>query len=339
MDNQLPKEEQNQLQIIVKDSGLPKTKAEYILEKFQHYFKMAAEWEEKIKTMVVTDVSQTTEMEMARVGRLFLREQRIKIEKSRKELKEDVLREGKVIDGIANVLKALIVPIEEHLDKQEHFVENKAKEEAERKRIEEEQKAEEERIRQEKILMLHNERKQIVLPYLQWWDWNLAFANLGELPEEDFKNIVSGLKQKKDEYDKKQEEIRIENEKLKIEKERAELDRKKQEEENRKEREKIEAEKKAIEEKARKDKEEAERLAREEKEKQEAEKKAIEEKAAKDKAAQEKIIADQKAAAEKAKQESDAREQKLREEAEKAKQELSNQKEVKCPYCQKTFMA
>jgi len=331
----------NQLQTIVQSSGLDKIKADFILQQFQDYFKIAGEWELKAKSIVVTDESQTTDMEMARVGRLFLKEKRVAIEKARKSLKEQALREGKAIDGIANVLKALIVPIEEYLDKQEHFAENKAKEEAERKRIEEEQKAEEERIRQEKILMLHNERKQIILPYLSWWDGNLASANLGEFSEEDFKNIVSGLKQKKDEYDKKQEEIRIENEKLKIEKERAELERKKQEEENRKERENLEAEKKAIEDKARKDKEEAERIAREEKEKQEAEKRAIEEKARQEKIAQDKIIADQKAEAEKALRESEAREERLKkqasEEAARVKAELAKQKQVECPYCRKTF--
>ena len=149
MDNEVKTEatEQNQLQVIVHESALPKTKADYILEQFQDYFKIASEWEVKAKGIVVTDASQTTDMEMARVGRLFLREKRIAIEKARKSMKEDVLREGKAIDGIANVLKALIVPIEEYLDKQEHFVEIKAKEEAERLRIEEEKKAEEERER------------------------------------------------------------------------------------------------------------------------------------------------------------------------------------------------
>jgi hypothetical protein len=309
----------NQLQTIVQSSGLDKVKADFILQQFQDYFKIAGEWELKAKTIVVTDVSQTTDMEMARVGRLFLKEKRVAIEKARKSLKEQALREGKAIDGIANVLKALIVPIEEYLDKQEHFAENKAKEEAEQKRIEEEQKAEEERIRHENILMLHNERKQIVLPYLQWWDGNLASANLGELPEEDFKNIVSGLKLKKEDYDKKQEDIRIENEKLKIEKERAELDRKKQEEESRKEREKLEAEKKAIEDKARQDKEEAERKAQEEREKQDA------------------ILAEQKAKAEAEKKAAEERERKLKEEAEAANKKLAEQKEIECPHCHKKF--
>ena len=140
----------NQLQVIVKDSGLDATKADVLLEQFKDYFKIAGEWEERAKAISVTDASQKAEMQMARAGRLFLREKRIAIEKSRKALKEQSIREGKAIDGIANVLKALIVPIEKHLEAQEKFVEIKAQEAAEAKRIELEKQAEEDRIAKEK---------------------------------------------------------------------------------------------------------------------------------------------------------------------------------------------
>lgn len=136
----------NQLAVIVQESGLESTKAAFILETFQDYFKIAAEWELKAKAIVVTDESQTAEMKMARVGRLFLKEKRVAIEKARKELKDQSLREGKAIDGISNVLKGLIIPIEQYLNQQERFVEIKA-EIAEKKRLaEEERKAEEERL-------------------------------------------------------------------------------------------------------------------------------------------------------------------------------------------------
>ena len=139
-----------QLQIIVKESGLEKAKADVMLKKFQDYFKIAGEWEIKAKTIHVTDESQTANMQMARIGRLFLRDKRIEIENTRKSLKEQSLREGKAIDGIANVLKALIIPVEEYLGKQEHFVEIRAKEAEEKKRIEIECRMEEERIAREK---------------------------------------------------------------------------------------------------------------------------------------------------------------------------------------------
>ena len=118
----------NQLEVIVKESQLEPTKAQYILDNFKSYFEIAAEWEAKAKTLVVTRDDQKAEMQMARTGRLFLREKRLAVENSRKKLKEESLREGKAIDGIANVLKALIVPIEEHLDRQERFIEIKREE-------------------------------------------------------------------------------------------------------------------------------------------------------------------------------------------------------------------
>lgn len=330
MDNEVKTEvtEQNQLHIIVQESALPKTKADYILEQFQDYFKIASEWEVKAKGIIVTDESQKTEMEMARVGRLFLREKRIAIEKARKSMKEDVLREGKAIDGIANVLKALIVPIEEYLKEQEDFVKIKEAKEAEAKRIEEEKKAEEERIRQEKITALHNERKSMILPYLQWWDTDIASANLGEYSEEDFKAIATGLKQKKEEYDRKQEEIRIENEKLRIEKEKMELENRKKEEAAQKEKERLEAEIKAKEEQAKKEREEAERKAKEEQERIKAE---ADQKAREEKEKQDEIIADLKAKAEADKKAAEERERKLQEE------DAPPKKEIECPHCHKKF--
>lgn len=155
----------NQLEVIIKESGLEQTKAQYILENFQSYFQLASEWEAKAKMIVVTRPDQKADMEMARVGRLMLKEKRVALENSRKKLKEEALREGKAIDGIANVLKALIVPIEEYLDQQEHFVEIQEEKKKETVRLEVEErikKEEEERIRKEaeekERLRIENER-------------------------------------------------------------------------------------------------------------------------------------------------------------------------------------
>ena len=74
----------NELQTIIKDSGLTGNKAQDIVLDFQDYFDIAAEWEAKAKEIVVTDCSQKKEMTLARTGRLFLKEKRIAIEKRRK---------------------------------------------------------------------------------------------------------------------------------------------------------------------------------------------------------------------------------------------------------------
>ena len=148
----------DKLEVLVRDSGLEQTKAQVLLDKFTGYFQIASDWEKKAKVIVVTDAGQKAEMEMARVGRLFLREKRIQIERTRKELKEQSLREGKAIDGIANVLKAVIVPIEEYLGAQEKFVEIKAAAIAEQARIDMEEKAEKDRLAKEEAERKEQER-------------------------------------------------------------------------------------------------------------------------------------------------------------------------------------
>ena len=140
----------NELQTIIKDSGLTGNKAQDIVLDFQDYFAIAAEWDLKAKAIVVTDCSQKEDMEKARKGRLFLKEKRIAIEKRRKELKEDCLREGQAIDGIAKILKGLIEPIELYLEEQEKYVEIQQEAARRKAKFEADQKAEAERIESEK---------------------------------------------------------------------------------------------------------------------------------------------------------------------------------------------
>lgn len=223
----------NELAVIVKESGLDKTKSQIILDNFQNYFKIASEWEERAKAIVVKSEDQVAEMNMARTGRLFLREKRIHIENKRKELKELSLREGKAIDAIATVLKSLIVPIEEYLDKQEHFVEYREKEKQEKLRIEMEKKIEEERIAKEKADAEERERQRI----------------------ENEKLKAEAVK-KQAELDRAKRKLEAEKEKAESEREAAELKAKKEKEAVQA---KAAAEMKAIQEKARNEREEAAR--------------------------------------------------------------------------------
>lgn len=151
----------NQLSVMVQESGLEPSKAQYILENFQDYFALAAEWEKKAKTLVVTSHLQRTDMAMAREGRLFLREKRLAIESSRKKLKEQSLREGKAIDGIANVLKALIEPIEDYLERQERFIEIEQERAEAQQRAEIERRMEAERMAKEKAEAEERERIRV----------------------------------------------------------------------------------------------------------------------------------------------------------------------------------
>lgn len=116
---------ENQLVLAIKETGLQKEKVEVLLENFAGFFKEAKELAKASRGIVVTDETQTDLMIQARKSRLKLKNVRVEVEKTRYQLKEQSLREGKAIDGISNLIKALIVPVEEHLQKQEDFVEIK----------------------------------------------------------------------------------------------------------------------------------------------------------------------------------------------------------------------
>lgn len=193
---------ENQLVVMVQETGLDKTKADYIIENFQTYFSLAAEWERRAKEIVVTDESQKDVMAIARIGRLALREKRVALEKQRKKLKEQSLREGKAIDGIANVLKALIEPIEEYLDKQEHFVEYKKAEEERLAKIEADKKAEEERIEKQKAEAIERERIRIENEKLK----REAEERERQLIKERFE-AEAKLKAEREQAERKQKEI------------------------------------------------------------------------------------------------------------------------------------
>ena len=183
----------NKLEILVKESGLDEVKSNVLLEKFSDYFKIASEWNEKAKMLVITDVEQVAEMKMAREGRLFLKDRRIMIEKTRKNLKESSLRESQTIDSIAKILTNLIVPIEQDLEQKEKFKEIQD-------RLKKEQLRQE---REEKI----NQYKEFV-PYL---------VDLSNLSEEDFNKMYNGAKlqyEEKLELDRIKEEQRIKEEKI-----------------------------------------------------------------------------------------------------------------------------
>ena len=186
---------ENQLVKIIQQNGLEQTKADYVLEKFNGFFAMASEWEQKAKAIVVTDASQLTEMKMARECRLFLKGKRVEVEKVRKELKEQSLREGKAIDGIANVLKALIEPIEEQLEKSEKFAE-----------IQEQQRKESRKLK----------RIELLQPY----GTDIDFYDLLNMPDNIFADLLTG--QKTAFENKIAEEKRIEEERIAKEKAEAE---------------------------------------------------------------------------------------------------------------------
>lgn len=115
---------ENALVTAVSQAGLAEARSEQLLKSFGGFFADAKKIASEAKVIIVTEESQTGEMKKARELRLQLRDIRTKgVEATRVQLKEQSVREGKAIDGIANVIKALIIPVEEHLEKQEKFAE------------------------------------------------------------------------------------------------------------------------------------------------------------------------------------------------------------------------
>lgn len=206
--------ENKELVTIIEESGLEKTQGQIILDNFSSFIKEAGEWEVKAKAINITDISQIEDMANAREVRLALKSIRVNAENTRKSLKEKALREGKAIDGIANVIKALIVPLEEHLEKQEKFAEN----------LEHERKAK-----------IEAQRSFELQKYVD----DITLYNFKDMSDEAFNNLLGTLKlafEAKQEAIKKAEQDRIEKEmkeKEEAEKNKAEVERLKKEAEAR----------------------------------------------------------------------------------------------------------
>ena len=292
----------NELTVVVEQSGLEKSKTEVLLSRFGVFFDEAKQIAEQSKSIVVTSEDDIDGMTLARQNRLELKKVRVSVDKTRKELKEQSLREGRAIDGIANVIKALIVPVEQHLEKQEKFAEYKEAErllKRENNRISklsayvddvslyklremsdeafeqllkssklafEAQKKAEQEAEKERI------KQQEALELMR--KRQLALASYGALTdfeveldttEKEFRSALSNAEKAKQEYEAEQMKIRKENEKLQKEKVKAEEARLKAEA-------KLKAEMEA---KEKKEREERERLKAEQKAKKEAEQKAL----------------------------------------------------------------
>ncbi|HEY1956746.1 MAG TPA: hypothetical protein VGH28_14095 [Polyangiaceae bacterium] len=114
----------NALALAVSDLDLEDATA--LRKAFGSFFEKADEWVARAKEIKVTSEDQKREMKLARESRLGLREIRINVEKTRKQLKERSLRYGKAVDGAANLIKGVIEPIEEYLQEQESFADRAA---------------------------------------------------------------------------------------------------------------------------------------------------------------------------------------------------------------------
>jgi len=219
----------NELAIVISETQVPDEMQKSLIEYFTPFLEQAADWKEKAESLVVTDITQTHEMKMAREARLALREIRLAADKTRKMLKEDSLKYGRAVQGAYNVIESAISPIEKHLEEQEKFKELYELQQKEKLRLEREELSKDVR------------------------EYMIVNINLGEITQTDFDRLLNGaILQKQAAEDTaiaeeenrqarlkeealEREMLRVENEKLKAaaeEKERetrAELDRLEQE--------------------------------------------------------------------------------------------------------------
>lgn len=257
-------EQKNELVAVIEQQGLQPSKVDTLMKSFTGYFSEAKNIVEQSKSIIVTEETQIEEMKKAREFRLKLKDIRVNADKTREELKSQSLREGNAIQGVFNIIKALIVPVEEYLEKQEKFSEVK---EAERK------------------AKIYGERVEKLSKYVT----DVTLYNIKDMADEVFENLLSGCKTSWEKA--REDEAKAEAERL----EKVEAERKEQERirlENEKLRKEAEEKERALEVERAKQAE-ALRKLNEEKEKAEAKLRAEKEAQAK-KEAQEKAIADAK---------------------------------------------
>lgn len=188
------------------------------------FFQEAKLLESEAMKIQVDSEDDKESMQKARELRLNLQKIRVSADKKRKELKEESLRRANAVQGMFNIIKYLIVPLEEHLSKQEKFAEEMAKQRMEK-------------LKAERISLLAE------------YEVDLTFVKIEEMPSEVFDEFLEKAKKEyqakkiaeqeaekqrvKDEEAREKERVRAlqEAKKLKAEKEKL-----------RKEKEKIEAE-------------------------------------------------------------------------------------------------
>lgn len=120
-------EKPNQLQVILKEQHVPKAQADALIEAFGGPFNEVGEILADYQTIKVTDITDTEGMQTARTKRLALKKARTTVENKRKELKENIVKQGRAIDSVARFVKEVIAPAEEYLQLQEDFAKLEAK--------------------------------------------------------------------------------------------------------------------------------------------------------------------------------------------------------------------
>lgn len=90
---------------------------------FQPFQTVLEKWEAKASALIVTDISQKTEMKMARVARLEIRDARLALEVERKSRVEHLKARSSKIDAAARTVRVKLEAMEETFRASEQFAE------------------------------------------------------------------------------------------------------------------------------------------------------------------------------------------------------------------------
>ena len=116
--------QENQISTVVKNSNVSTQLANDLESGFAPLLAQAKGWAARAGEIMITDASQVNDMELARNYRLELKKIRCETETRRKAKKAEYVSVGKAIDGVSNIIKALIVPIEAELFEKENYAVN-----------------------------------------------------------------------------------------------------------------------------------------------------------------------------------------------------------------------
>lgn len=180
---------------VAESTGIELAKARSIWIQFQGHFEGVTDAAAKVANLEITDVSQKDEMALARKTRLELRGIRVAAEKTKKELKADILKEGKFIDATFRLIADTTKPLEDDLKEKEEFAKRK---EAER------------------IAQLVSERWEA----LSALGVDTQFLDLAKMSEEDFGALLQKSEleyEERLEAERKAEEERVAREKTEAE--------------------------------------------------------------------------------------------------------------------------
>lgn len=184
----------NDMIAIATNFGIDQSTSESILKSFLPFLEQTKQWAEKAKSLVVTDESQKSEMQMARTARLALKNIRVDADKIRKTLKEDSIRYGKAVQDVYNAIESRIKPIELYLEEQEKFVE----------------------IREQKrVAALKVQREQSLAGLEGFYTYGMDFGAMTDEQFSEFKTSAENAKRQADmEQKQKEENDRMERERI-----------------------------------------------------------------------------------------------------------------------------